>query len=264
MANALIGIPIDYTLGNDATAARDEQNLLNDEPGLVYRSASIATSGTKVLDFDLSGTELCDMFMILGQRTSFIGFTHTLRSYPTSTDRTNGTNVTTHATGALAFSANRSANDIKTCIFFGSGTSNRFFRWTITNGASASYFEAWRVLFCTKIQPVDNIEVGASYIVDDRSERRFSRTGRRIIDPTVICPAFQGTWPWITAAEVPKIRKMILTRAGSYPVVFVLDPSDTTWGEDHVFYGDFEKNLQLDYDNDDCNVFKFSIVSIAP
>lgn len=265
MADALIGIPAPMNAVADATALVTIDNVTNDEPGLIYKTAAIANAGTKNIDINLFGTENFDMLTILGLPPT-VTFTFTVKSYPTSTDRTNGTNATTVVTNApMLFSSARSAAFGKFFLLFGVSHGNKFWRITVTNTSGASNsFQCWRILFCTKFQPADNIDEGPVYLVDDRSERHFTRTGRRVIDPTIICPGMSAQWSWMAASELAALRRLIMTKAGSYPMMFVLDPADTTNGEDHIFYGDFEKDLQVAYNNYDDNVFKFSIVSIDP
>jgi len=267
MENALIGIPQDYTPVADGTAVRSIDNLLNDYPGLVYRTANINNGGTKNIDLDVdTGMDPIQAIAILGQPADY-EFNITVESYSSSTARTNGTGGTTHVSGLsnAHFSSNRSAETAKFFNLFSAPTTNRFFRIKINNlTGSSRYFEAWKIVLCTVIQPATNIEIGAVITIDDRSERRYTRAGNRVIDPTVICPAFQGQWPWISVSEAHTIRKLMYKKGGTFPCLFVLDPADSDWGEDFVFYGDFEKTLQLDLDNDDLNLFKFAIVSIAP
>jgi hypothetical protein len=264
MDNALIGIPLSYNILATSgwnTGSFAAANAQNDEPGLICQTNSIANGGTATFDIDLTSQQSVNGVVLLGLDSAVLtGWTCRVQVYTTAI----GSGLVQDSTVALAFSTNRSADDAKTYLAFAAVT-GRYIRITLGNASGASGIQRfWRVLPFRSIQPATNIEVGASVIIDDRSERRYSRAGGRVIDPTVICPAFQGQWPWITAAEAHQIRKMIYQRGGSYPGIFVLDPADTSWGEDFLFYGDFEKSLGLDLDNDDNNMFKFSIVSIAP
>jgi hypothetical protein len=189
-----------------------------------------------------------------------------INAFASSANRAAATPVA-YASGSIpaSFSVNRSADKKKFLFQFPSARSERFWQIVITNTTGATAFNnIWKALFLETIQPVTNVEAGSGPTIDDRSERRYTRSGRRVIDPTVVCPAFQGAWPWLTAAEAHRIRKMMYQRGGSYPVVFCLDPEDTVWGEDYLYYGDLEKSMKIDLDNDDLNAFSFSIVSIAP
>jgi hypothetical protein len=265
MANALIGIPRDFTVAlQNGTADIAVANVLNDEPGLVFQVTEAAAGSFALLVTMTDAAVSIGSCAILGLNQS--GWTIQYKAYANATDQSNDTNATYSPIAKnVNFSTNRSASLIKHVHTPTSPRTEKYWRITFTNGnGSSQALQMWRVLMCEKFQPEDNIEEGAQVTVDDRSERRYTRSGRRVIDPTVICPAFKGVWPWITAAEVHTLRKMMFQRAGSYPALFILDPADTTWGEDYVFYGDFEKDLTIDLNNNDLNEFKFGIVSIAP
>lgn len=263
MANALLGIPHEYTILSTVggSTTYPSSNLLNDEPGLIFQSLASTASNIKL---DLGSSKITGAFSILGQnRAAGKGPSAQVRfvSYNNTTDQNADTNRV-HDSGLLTpFSTNRSAELAKFLYVPSSPVTARY--WTVFFD-SYTYFEAWRLLLMETTQPATNIEVGASVLIDDRSERRYTRSGRRVIDPTVICPAFQGSWPWLTVTEMHAVRKMMFQRGGSYPVMFCLDPADTSYGEDHLFYGDLEKSLKIDLDNDDLNAFSISIVSIAP
>lgn len=269
MSNALLGIPYDCTLAasgqTGGTNTYPAANVLNDEPGLVAQWTGVANTGYFYFDIDITSlTPSIGAVSVLG--LDLTGWTVAIYSFATSAHRTASTPIAS-TVGPLAggLSSNRSSTNKKFFTQYGTPRTERFWRVVIQNGTgSTGGTQLWRLLFMETIQPASNVEVGASVLIDDRSERRYTRSGRRVIDPTVICPAFQGSWPWITATEIHQIRKFMYQRGGSYPVLFCLDPADTTWGEDYLFYGDLEKSLKIDLDNDDLNVFSFSIVSIAP
>lgn len=264
MANALLAFPLDYTINSSPTGDYPASNVLNDEPGLIWRSSgAVGPSSIARFELDLPVGAVADLLCILGLLDNSTDVR--VYSYPTSADRTLNTNGSVRFNAESAkLSTNRSAQHVK-CVKKWAPHPDRFLTVDIIQMESTPvYLEAWRILLCTTVQPASNIEVGAGVLIDDRSERTYTRTGRRVIDPTVICPAFQGQWPWLTTAEMNSIRKAMYQRGGTLPWLFVLDIANTTWGEDTVFYGDVEKSITMILDNDDLNTFKFSIVSIAP
>lgn len=260
MANAILGVPNTIASvavgsgGADITA----NNLLNDEPGLIFRSGSIENAAYGHLDINVTNPNVGGILLLGAPTTSGWSVNVEVRNV--------NDNAAPITSVSLVGSTNRTADTKKMWGIFGTPTTGTWYRVIFTNNTgAAAKFEAWRIIFFKKIQPADNIEEGPSITVDDRSERRYTRSGRRVIDPTVICPAFQGQWPWLTANEVKQdFVPLVYKRAGSYPVAFILDPDDTAWGEDYIWYGDLEKSLSIDRHNNDNNVFKFSIVSIAP
>lgn len=271
MGNAIFGIPQEYTVTQTSLGAvYPASNMANDEPGLIFKTSNIAASNaeTCVLDVDIAaGTDSIGLIAFLGL-DPVPGFTMEISSYPTSGDRTSNTSGTIHVafTDIVLLSTNRSASSGKMLKVYTTPTTNKYFQISIRNPSGvAKPFVAWRMLFCKKIQPPDNIEAGPEISVDDRSDRRYVRTGRRIIDPTVICPAFKGIWPWLDDTQAKQdFRPLLYKRGGTYPVLFALDPDDLVWGEDSVFYGDLEKSMALVPDEAGTWSFSFAIVSIAP
>jgi hypothetical protein len=265
MGNALLGVPQAYTITSpaDATAAYPMSNITNDEPGLIWRTAAMAQNNTRDIDITVSGTEPIGVIAIFGLLTG-TPMNIRITSYPTTTDRANGTNLTEHrATINAFFSANRSSDRAKILANF-TPTSNRYFRIRVTNQWPNAYvFEMSRLLMTKKIQPPDNIEVGASFGIDDRSSRRYARSGRRNIDPTVIMPTFSGGWPWIETAQMrADFRPLMLQRGATFPALFVMDPDETTWGEDEMIYGDLEKTQSITYEDGQLFSYFFNIVGI--
>lgn len=271
MANALLGVPQDYTVA--ASGGSNIAFVTNDEPGLVF-SANLSAAGqggtitgALNIDFDVTDSDPIGALVVLGLFTPFATgkLQFTWKCATTSANRTAGT--FTYASAALTpeFSTNRTAAEAKHLFMLPATRTERYWRLVVQGLSTPVNFQPWRILLCKVIQPADNIEVGAGSGVDDRSDRRYARSGRRVIDPTVICPTFQGTWPWIDDTTMKQdIRPLMFKRAGTFPVLFVLDPADTTWGEDAVFYGDLEKNQSISFDDGQLYSYSISIVSIAP
>jgi hypothetical protein len=265
MLNALLGMPMDFTVpstvGTPSLGSKD--NVVSDEPGLICRTSSLANNTNFEFYCDVAGTLPVGLIAMLGLNPGT--WTWQVQSYLTSANRAAGTNVQ-YDSGFIPvpFSANRASPFVKALLQLPTARNERFWRIIIKNatGATATQ-DIWRILFAETLQPVTNMEVGPSLGIDDRSERRYSRMGGRVIDPTLILPTFSGQWPWITVTETRQLRRWMIQKGSTYPWIFWLDPGDTTDGEDYFFYGDIEKSVTLDLDNDDMNTFKFAIVSIA-
>lgn len=270
MANALFGIPQDYTV--TASGGSNISFVTNDEPGLVY-SANIGAAGqgatftSVTIDFDVTDSDPISVLAVLGVFLPYVAgrLSFAWSAATTSGNRTAGTFAYTSGAQVPAYSANRTAAEAKHLFITPTPRTERFWRLTVTGLGAPVNFQPWRILLCKRIQPVDNIEVGAALGVDDRSERRYARSGRRVIDPTVVCPTFRGNWPWIDDTTMKQdIRPLMLKRAGTFPILFVLDSDDTTWGEDTMIYGDLEKSQSITHDDGQLYGYSFAIVGIAP
>jgi hypothetical protein len=264
VANAFIGIPQAYSLVAPISGQYPADNFTNDEPGLIFRSNAGVANVTFNLDLP-AGSDPIGAMLLLGAPSA--GYSIRWLAATTATNRTNGV-WTYDATTNGSMSANRSADDAKYLHVPGTAQNYRFWRVVIyydVGHTLTGTIEFWRLLLLKKIQPPDNIEVGATIGIDDRSERRYARGGRRNIDPVGIFPSFSGSWPWLDAATFRNdFRPLIYKRGATYPVAFVFDSDETTWGEDEIFYGDLEKNQSLTYEDGYLFSYSFSIVSLAP
>lgn len=266
MGNALMASPIDTSYAGGtaaASAANPWTNIFQDEPGLVAISSAIANLGTCTINVNVLESINIDAMAILGINSG--QFLLTLRSYSSAANRTSNTSPVTHFAGKRSyFSNNRTSRYINVFEYF-TATSNKFFSLTIVNNSGGTgNVQLWRLLMLKRRQPVDNIEVGVEWGVDDRSARSYTRSGRRIIDPTVIVPTCAGGWPWLSEAEytsdfLPFIRR----HGGTYPALFCLDPDDLINGEMHMIYGDLEKNTAISMEDGELYNYKFAIVSLT-
>lgn len=254
MARAFIGVPQDFTIAKLSGSGDGVSFLTNDEPGLVFNG-----SGSVVFNIDVLDDDPIRALCVLGVPTT--GFTYQWQSFTTIGNR--NSNTAAYSSGAVGvLSANRSAEDAKHLLVLPNARGERYWRLTVTGGG---VFQPWRVLLCKVLMPGQNIEVKAQGGVDDRSERRYARSGRRTIDPTVICPSFKGDWPWLETAEMQQdFRPLMYKNAGTHPVLFCMDYEETSWGEDATIYGDLEKAQAIGYEEDNLFSFSFTIVAIAP
>lgn len=263
MADALIGIPQDYTV--TSTRGSNIAFVTNDEPGLTF-SDTIASPNVIVIDMDVTDIDPISAIAILGQNAGAYAsgkVSFMIQAATTAANRTAGTFAYT-SQAFQALSTNRTAAQAKSFMQFAART-ERFWRLTVTALGAAVAFQPWRILLCKVIQPQDSLDAGASAGVDDRSDRRYSRSGRRVIDPTVVVPTFQGTWSLLDEATMKQdFRPLMYKRAGTFPVLFLFDPADTVWGEDSMIYGDLEKAQTISYDEGLNYSFSFGIVAIAP
>jgi hypothetical protein len=262
MANAGFGLPKDVTfISANATLERPASNLLNDEPGLVFKNDAMANGSSVILFFSVEAYASSEMFAsVLGVPE---GFDVTVKTFASSAHQSAGT--PSQFTGASSgMSSNRTG--LKKFLFIIPETTSAWFMVQLTNNSGVTAdCKAWRVLFGNWVEPSDNVEVGATATIDDRQNRRYSNTGRRNFTSLGIYPAFSGNWPWINATEYKTlIKPMTRLYGASKPVVFCLDYEETTWGEDDLYYGDLEKEQSIKLDDGELYGFSFSIVDIAP
>lgn len=266
MGNALIASPINYTVaGGSATPSTTPwSNVALDEPGLISSVLNVANGSYAYVDLNLSGNLTAHAVAFIGLNST--GLQSSVSSYPSPADRGANTSATTClGLTSIAMSTYRTSDTVQCYRKFSNNTNNRFVRVRIYNNTGSTItIQVWRILILHVCQPNDNIEIQAEWGIDDRSNRAYTRTGRRVIDPTVIVPTVSGAWPWLSENEyftffLPFIRR----HGGSYPVLFVQDPDDATYGEMHMIYGDLEKNLGIVLEDGDLYSYKFAIVAIA-
>lgn len=266
MANAFIGVPQGYNLASPLPAVEASAKYVgNDEPGLIFLSPSGTAQSTFNINLD-SGSSVDALLFFMGRSANY-RVDYFAATTAGNRDSGNWSFTGSHREGSL--SSNRSQTDyFKYLVMFGGRRTERFWRIVVyfaENGTSTGFIEVQRMLFLRKIQPPDNIEVGAAIGIDDRSNRRYSRGGRRNIDPAGIFATFQGGWPWIDPALFKSdFRPLMRKRGGTYPVAFVFDADDKVWGEDEIFYGDLEKQQSITYEDGNLFSFAFSIVDIWP
>lgn len=263
MANALLGVPAELTLDNaTGTQTRPALNALNDEPGLIAWDSDVTTG---YANFDVScNVPINDngFLLILGlESTNFQVRLERFSSLADLQSNTNGTLVFLETNGFSSNSSNSKRKFFKTF----SGTGMQHFAIRIRANSGTARLDPWRILLGNYIQPSDNIEIRAQSQIDDRQRRQFSPTGRRNFINTGVFPAFTGRWPWLSLTEYREnIRPLSLKRGASRPVVFVLDPDETSWGEDEIYYGDLEKDQSIVHDDGELYGYSFTIVDIAP
>ena len=260
MARAMLCEPYDYTIlsATTAEAGTSSANLTNDEPGLVYRCN---TTGAMSVEVDLGSAKAVGAIAWLG--CPLYAGTSRFRGATSQANLTAAPGYDSGSIANIAFSTNRTATLTK-CLNVPSSLQT-FRYWRIDLAPTGQKAEAWRFLVCGAMQPVENIQIGAEFSVDDRSIRRYARSGRRIIDPANILPAFQGEWPGITRSEYEAQWRPFMIRGGATkPALFILDSADTTWGEDAIIYGDLEKSSKIVYNDGDVFGYNLAIVGIAP
>lgn len=260
MARALLGEPVSYTILNSSAieAGTSSANLLNDEPGLVCRANA---TGAFFIEVDLGAAVPIGAMAWLGQVVA--AGTNRWRGATSQANLTASPGYDSGSVAQIGYSTNRTATLAKVACF--PATDQTFRYWRLDIAPTGIKAEAWRLIFCRRMRPVENIQIGAEFSVDDRSVRRYARSGRRIIDPTAILPAFQGEWPWITRTEYQTQWRPFMLRSGAtLPAFFVLDSDDTTYGEDAMIYGDLEKSSKIVYGDGDTYGYNLAIVAIAP
>lgn len=264
MANALLmsPYPVAFAGGAPATVGVGS-NLLNDFSGLLYLR-SLSANEAMELRFDLGSVLPMDTwcFLGLGPRTSSqVNYQVVIR----------GANpdgpIVYDSTSLPAYFGGDDGLPGKLVHKSPTVVSGRYI--TVFIGTNQNYaFQAWRFLVGLAIQPQENLDAPLDIGVDDRSMRRYTRAGGRVIDPTVIVSTAQGAWSMLDGEEYQKFHNLLRSGGATKPALLVLDPdpSSTEYyaGQRGVIYGDLEKTAKLVVDEAGNYSFSFAIVALAP
>jgi len=260
MGKAALCVPYDFTATSvGAAAAGTSINFIsNDEPGLVFRST------TNILDItlDLGSQKPVRFAALLGLVPKSYQIQVVLSN---SSDLSNPIHINMYRSN---FSASRTGPDMKFLAILPEGLSARYVGFRVAAGqVNPSDLNIWRALVGSIIQPEENIETGAEEGIDDRSNRRYARNGRRVIDPTVIVPTMQGSWEYLSPNEYQAFRSWGRLYGATRPSMLVMDTEQDSinpfGGEDGMYFGDFEKSFKLTLD-EGYYKFSFAVVNIAP
>jgi hypothetical protein len=251
------------TGGQTAAAGTSSAYVYNDEPGLVFRSsAALTTAHIAQFNIDLGKSVPLGMLALFGLPETFTGamWVNLSNTAAGNFDVWLGTgNVAT-----LPFSSSYTSPYRRGMLVFPSRFTARYARVHIQPTSTSQVLELSRLALCDCLQPVDNVEWGFKFEVDDTSKVEVSDLGFDEVVPQRILPTMSGTIPWGQIAEEPRMRKLVYRAGGSREVVACLDPSDTVNGEDKLIWGRFRSGASLTLADYDINQLDFSVRAILP
>jgi hypothetical protein len=167
---------------------------------------------------------------------------------------------------AAPLSTNRTATLAKALTIFNPGRlTARYWTvyWTNQSGAAVT-LDVSRIALGEVFQPVDNVEWGLRFDVEDTSKVEMSDTGYDDVEEQRILPMMSGIIPWGQVAETPFMRRLAYRTGMSREVVASLDPGDTAWGEDTTIWGRFKQAPTVALNDYDVTAMEFTVKAIMP
>lgn len=266
MANSYFCTPLTVALGTvpSANAANPGSNMLNDEPDLVWRSATGTTSTHITIDASSQAVDVVALLFTNLRSTDTIR----VRGYTSQANATAG-----GATGLVAGSdsgtvvayTGAAGHSTKTVVKYSAPISAAFWRIDITaTGHSDGYIEVARLLLGSSVELGVGMDQRAARMIDDRSVV-YSGPGYDDVDEYPSLPGWRVTFSWVSDTTWRDTFFPFLVTAGLKKcVLFVPEPDFPAYAQNEIVYGRFRDKIEGEHPTHNGWTCELTIFSIAP
>lgn len=204
------------------------------------------TEGTTTLTvvFDMQTTEDINSVILLWPKEDGIRLTDSA----TLKIQANATNVWTAPSVDQSLTIN---NDYSVAShFFSSNQSYRYWRVVIEDATNPYDFIELGLVWLGTSLDVDNAQNGFKWTDTDRSQSVENEFGHRYTDEYPITSQLEFAFQYLEYSDIEILVQAFRTNGSRYPVLVVLDHSDTVFDKDHLLiYGTMSNSLGLSHVN---------------